>query len=359
MLALTFTILSAICMAIMIITDRIMVGDCYSGKPSHAWVVSSLAGSFFGILLTFFVWLFIAIFNTDVSFADLILTAWKLLIWKGVLMFIIGAIGIQILLHYFRCLDSNSNSAVIAAWLASTPIMIFITLVILQILVTDDRLVHTSIEPLWVVGIILATGGLVLFERVSITIKSKISTTFRKDFILMLALSVIYSILLKQTLAQSETNSDGYIETIALLPFFWIGFAAGSRALLKKKFRHSFMRHWHKRMHLFIFPIFLTEIIGMLVFFFEYLGLSKLDAVYVNIIIGSHIFLVWIFNFALSQLRRKMHTNAIYKISFGPFRILQHKLPSASASVMHTVSEALAIAIGTVGIIIASLYTSL
>ena len=196
--ALIFATLSAVCMALMVVTDRLMVGDCYRNNPRHAWFVSSLAGSIFGLLLTSVVWFFGSSIAELPDASILFTIAQKLFIWKGVAAIAIGVIGVQILLHYFRCFGEGAHSSVIAAWIAATPVFVFLGAFVLEKLL-GMSMGLTLTSPLWLVGILLATSGLIGFERITGGPKGSIGI-YRRELVLLLVLSVLYTIALKHVL---------------------------------------------------------------------------------------------------------------------------------------------------------------
>jgi len=353
--ALISTIMSSICLALMVTFDRLMVGDCYQGKPNQAWFVSSAAGSILGLALTAFVWFGVVISGQIESFELLFSTAMNLAFGKGILMMLVGGLSVQVLLHYFRCFGEEANSAAVAAWLASTPIFIFLALFVLS--VVTGSFVGVLTQPLWIVGVILATAGLIAFEQLSSAGGFKVNKTYRKELRLMILFNVLYAIVLKYALTSTGDQPVSYLEVLALLPFYWIGFAAGMRVILKKGEWASFKSNWHRRLRYFLVPILIVEVIGMLVFYFEYLGISELDPVFVNIIIGAHIFLVYFFDFGLGRVRKWMSENKVRKLYFMGIRLLQHKLPQSRVKVRQILLEVAAISATVLGITLVSLYS--
>jgi hypothetical protein len=357
-IALTACILGAICMALMVVTDRIMVGDCYQSKSNHAWFVSSVAGSLFGLILTFFVWVGAMLLGTVESLSDLVSLAIKLFLWKGVATFLVGVIGIQILLHYFRCFEEKAHATAIASWLAATPIFVFICMIAFASLIPIDGVSGSPTNILWILGVLLATGGLILFERVSGGPLGN-TKTYRKELLKLLLVNTLYAVMLKQTFSIGHDTGSNLTEAIALMPYYWLGFAAGIRVILKKGEWSTFKSNWSTHIRFFIAPILFVEIIGMLVFFFEYVGLSGLDPTYVSIVMGSHIFLVYLLDIVLGWLRHSMERRSVKQVFFGGIRFIAEKLPAPRLELNLISQELGAVLVATCGIALVTLYGGL
>jgi hypothetical protein len=351
--ALIASILSGICISLMVVSDRIMVGDCYQGNPDHAWFVSSLAGCVFGLILTLLVSIGAIAFST-VTTGELLDKIIELFWWRGVAMVAVGAVGIQILLHYFRCFAEDAHSASIAAWLAATPIFVYLGMLLLTFIGEDSGVVGTLIDPLWILGITLATAGLVLFERLTAGKGAGVGK-YKRELILMLICNVVYIVGVRQTLGQS-TDEKQFVETLALMPYYWIGFIAGVRVLFKKGEAEKLRASWYKRIRHFVIPILFVEVIGMLVFWFEYLGLTALDPTYVSIVTGASVFLVYALNMGLGWLRNSMLKRGERRIYFGGIRLVAAKLPHIQENLQHVSLELSAIALTAVGIALATTF---
>jgi hypothetical protein len=144
---------------------------------------------------------------------------------------------------------------------------------------------------------------------------------------------------------------------LALLPFYWLGFAAGMRVIFKKGEWQTFKSNWKRRIRHFLVPILIVEVVGMLVFYFEYLGISELDPVFVNIILGAHIFLVYVLDLLLGRVRRWMSINDMRKLYFLGIRLLQSKLPRPEVSPLQMTLELAAIVATVGGIVLTSIYS--
>jgi Ca2+/Na+ antiporter len=346
--ALIFAVLSAVCMALMVTTDRLMVGDCYRGKPNHAWFVSSLAGSIFGLLLTAIIWFGGSEFADIPNAHTLFVTAQELFVWKGLAALLIGAIGIQMLLHYFRCFGEEAHSSVVAAWIAATPVFVFMGAFLLEEMFGVASGLTLS-GPVWLIGVLLATGGLVCLERLTGGPKGNVKV-YRRELVMLLVISVAYTIGLKHVFTFEST--DALTEAVALMPFYWLGFGAGTRVMLKKRERESFSSNLRKRIRYFLVPIFFLEIIGMLVFFFEYLALTQLDPTTTSLILGAHVLLVYILDVLLGHFRGHMENRGLRKAYIAGIRLVKEKLPEPRTNSRTVVLEILMVTSVIVGIAI-------
>jgi hypothetical protein len=344
-------------MALMISFDRLMVGDVYRNNATHAWFVSSLAGASFGLILTALVWAGAIHFEVVESFSALIETLTSSFLYSGVLMFLCGALGVQILFHYFTCFSNKANSTAIASWIAATPIFIFIGMLAISFIIemslpfssvlTDTTVLH----PIFIAGTVLATFGLVIFEQTQNRDVGGSATSYRFHLVMMLVCNVAYTILLQQILVGVPGGIDESVFVLALLPLYWLGFGVGIRALFKKEARKSFAQTWRKKIRYYVGIILFVEVIGMLVFFFEYLGIAELDPTYVNIILGAHIFLVYAIDQLFARLRNRMDQNKEHTRKVLGMRIHIRSLPRSS--ILHS-KELLALGATIVGIILAS-----
>jgi hypothetical protein len=357
--ALIATILCAICMAVMLVADKLMLGDCYQGKPNHAWFVSSVAGGAFGLILTLLIWISIASLSEIGDFVTILEASINLLFWKGLLVMVAGACGVQVLFHYFHCFNEDAHSASIAGWIAATPIFVFcatVALLLFQSVFSVNVINESSISihPIFILGAIVATIGLILFESVSNQVVKNLNN-YRKDLALMLTFNVIGIILLQQVLV-SENVYGTSLYIIALLPYYWIGFFAGARILLPKKERAAFKQNWRGSIRFSLQAILFVEVIGMLVFCFEYFGLSKLDPTYVSIIVGSHIFLVYFIDSFFIKFASRMRLKNQDTIKLLGLTVSVHNLPKEKSGFKTKIFERIAIFVTVSGIVMSSLY---
>lgn len=357
MIALSCTIMSAICLALMLTTDPIMVGDCYKNKPNQAWFVTSVLGSLTGLMITCLVWYGAVCMGEVASISVLISTAKNFAFGRGIAMLVVGGLSGQLLLYYFRCFGNKASSATVAMWLATTPVFVHIIMFLITIFVPIDGVATTSVNPMFAIGVVMATMGIVWFESItgSDDERASIAKENRKDLIMLLVLSVISVILLKQVLHPSEGKPDELVEVLALMPFYWIGFGAGARVILKSEERKTFKLNWKRRVKYFILPIIFTEVFGMLVFFFEYLGLTELDPALVSVISGASVFMVYGINIKLGRMKREMEVRNIHRRYFMGVRLLARKLPQPNINKGVVVKEVCAMTLLIIGITFVSL----
>jgi len=299
----------------MVIADKLMVNDCYQGDAKQALFISSFAGAALGLVVTSAYWFF---GGTDTTILWEILTTW----WSsyGLLIFVAGALSAQVLYHYFHCLSEDTDSTIIASWLAATPIFVFVfSLILLPFGLLFDEI---KISPWAVCGIILTSCGLALLERYSYD-STRSEGKYWHHLAAMVLLSVLYIVLIDQTLGKGieHTNIGSHDFILALLPAYWLGFAIGMRVMIKKENRISFGENIPLLRQYFI-PILIMELLGMGVFFFEFLSLEELDSVTSSIIIGLHVIPVWIVSVILTHyndsLKRKgRHSGAIFRFQLN------------------------------------------
>jgi hypothetical protein len=354
-LAILCTVMSSLCLALMVTFDRLMVGDCYQGKSNQAWFVSSVAGSLLGLSLTAVLWGLLILRGDVSSLGTLFSLSSELFVGKGIAMLVVGGLSVQVLLHYFRCFSEEANSAAVASWLAATPIFIFLALFLYSVL--TGNMTDLLQEPWWIFGVIIATIGLVAFEQFTSGGTFHVKTGYRRELALMLLFNVAYAIMLKNILSDSNGDTLPFLEIVALLPFYWIGFAAGTRVIFKRGEWQTFKSNWKKRLRYFLVPILIVEIVGMLVFYFEYFGLAELDPVYVNIIIGAHVFLVYGIDLALGRVRKWMVKEDIRVHYVAGIRLLQKKLPRPEITSLQAMLEAGALTVTVLGVLIVSFYS--
>ncbi len=325
--------LSSFSLGIMIIFDRLMVADCYRNKPNQAWLVSASAGFLLGTFATGITWVLYATF-TAVTLADLFSSMARLCYPYGIGMVICGALCVQVTCHYFRLFIPHGkgevNETAVAMWLATTPIWIFIALVFIDVFGLDFGLLggleDVNLTKEFAIVVTLAVGALIWFEagdaRQSVPLQ--VALKRNAEIFKMLFAIVVYTIILSSILRNDELMTTK--ETLALQPFFWFGFIAGTRVLLEKENRVDFCRNWN-RMKKFLAPTIAAEIIGMTVYYFEFFALSKADPTLVNLITGAHIILVFIFIAVLANVRQHMEKNNIHRIWCLGLRLTRKRLP--------------------------------
>jgi len=346
--ALIFAALSAICMALMIVTDRVMVADCYRNSASQAWFVSSLAGGMLGFLFTGVAWVVAVSTGQSESLAALLALAVDQFLWHGLAMCGLGILAVQTLLHYFRLQAARMHAAAIAAWLAAMPLFVYAGMLAITLLLPLEGVTTTSLHPLWVVGLVVATAGLVAFERA--TASGQVNTRiYRKDLVMLLVISTLYMILMRQLGGAQEDSA----RNLALMPYYWIGFLAGARVALDKSKRGALSNNLRRRARFFVVPILVTEIIGMLVFGFEYFALMELDPALVSLVVGAHVLLVYALYHLLARLRASMDQRRQRRLSWHGFRISAAKLPATDAAGVGRRRELVAMAAAIAGLALA------
>ena len=337
MVAALLSSVSSLSLALVVIFDRLMVADCYRNRPDHAWLVSSLAGSGFGLLATTFGWVAMAV-TTDSSFGSLLDEAASLWPSRGWLMVMAGALAIQVTRHYFRLfapVDGSQavNETAIAMWLASTPLFIYATVALLQVAGFDSGLLAglEEAQVSWTFGaLVLGTVlALLRFETVSGDADGATNVEHHVQIVFLLATTVSYTLILSAVLLPSGTDAEA---AMVLLPLYWVGFAAGGRVLLITNERRDFRRNW-RRMKRFLVPIAVAEVFGMAMFFSEYFALGAADPTLVNLVISAHVLLVFAIALRLARIRESMAAAGIRRRWLLGVRLIQRRLPERQTSI--------------------------
>ncbi len=326
--------LGSVCLSLMIIFDRLMMGDCYKNNSDHAWVISSLAGAVFGLSATALTWAGYSFF-TDATLITLLNTFTELWWPSGILLCLVGIINIQVMRHYFRLFIPGPNEEVnetgIAMWLAAVPIFIFITIFTLNTLGLTNGILsglEKANSSLWfglLVGITIL--AMISFEKVSNPDGSLQLKRF-SEIAKMLGCIVFYTILSSSILRAEEMD---VASALALQPFYWLGFAAGARYLFSHQHRQAFANNW-QTIKIYLIPILVVEVIGMSVYYFEFFALSGSDPTIVNLITGAHIILVFIFTIQLTRLHHHMAAAGEQQRWYFGLSFTKNKLPSKYAS---------------------------
>ena len=323
--------MSSFGLAFVVIFDRLMVADCYRNRPDQAWLVSSVTGSMFGLVATLISWVVVVV-TTESSFGSLVdaaRTHWPSIGWLVVLS---GAIAIQVARHYFRLFvperDAGPvNETAIAMWLASTPIFIYATVAVLQAVGLDRGplagLDEADVSWRFGVLVVVTVAAMLRFEMVGNDGEPGSGLHHHTQITLLLATTVAYTIILSAVLLPEETSLEA---AVAVLPLYWVGFAAGARVLLMRSARLQFAENW-RRMKRFTVPILVAEVFGMSVFFFEFFALGSADPTLVNLIISAHVLLVFLMVLRLARLRESMEARGIRRIWFLGIRLHQRRLP--------------------------------
>jgi hypothetical protein len=322
---------SSFSLAFVVIFDRLMVVDCYRNRPDQAWLVSSVTGAVLGLVATLISWV-VVVLATEITFGSLVgaaRTHWPSLGW---LMVLSGAIAIQVARHYFRLFvperDAGPvNETAIAMWLASTPIFIYAAVALIQI-AGLNRGPLAGLEEAnvsWQFGILVTVTVLAMlrFEMIGNDAEGGSGLHHHTQIAWLLVTTVVYTIILSAVLLPEERSLEA---VVALLPLYWVGFAAGARILLVPAARQQFAENW-RRMKRFLRPILVAEVFGMSVFFFEFFALGSADPTLVNLIVSAHVLLVFLMVVRLARLRASMEARGIRRIWFLGIRLTQRRLP--------------------------------
>lgn len=326
---------SSLCLAFTIIFDRLMVGDCYRNMPAQAWLVSALAGSFYGLVATAICWVAYA-GVTGIGIASLANRAIALALPNGLVMLGAGAITVQTMCHYFRLFvperGQDVNETAVALWLSSSPLFIFISIYALNSFGVQiagfDGLAAANISLKFGVAVAVVVLAFVLFEKYDGGDAGRGRMNYA-EVGKMLGCIVAYTLIIAATVNQT---GFGTTEALALQPYYWFGFLAGARVWLKPSCRADFKANW-KRLRKFLRVIGIVEVLGMSVYFLEVFALSDVDPTLVNLIIGGHVTVVFLFGVALGFLRRRMQAHHQKRQWLFGLRFVQHKLPELDLSV--------------------------
>lgn len=359
-LAIISTVFSSVCMALMIVTDKHLLGQCYDNKPRQAWFISSLAGSAFGLILTFLMWMVVALISPHGTLLMIFLASVDLFFWQGFIVFIAGIIGIQILFHYFNCFSEDASSASIAAWIAATPIFILLTFALVGIFsylggFPYGVILIKSIHPVFVIGTIIATIGLIVFEYISNPNKTS-ENRYKKSLFFLIIYNVIYSILLQYILSQESQAYSHGMYILALLPYLWVGFASGARDIFNKIKRVDIINNWRTNIKKYWQIILLVEVIGMFVFYFEYFGLADLNAAYVSVITSSHVLLVYFLDFLLIVYLANKNKYNIKITAEQNLKVDASNLLYPVKTISKRILEVLVLMVVVIGIALATIY---
>jgi len=326
---------SSFSLGVMLILDRVMVSDCYRGDSRQAWLVSSVLGSVFGLAATIILWV-IASTLPRVSLGALFSAFLDLLWLEGILMLVAGAITIQTMAHYFNLFDSVGtdapNETLIALWLSSSPILIFLAFLLVSSL-GIERLEGSGIEKsisslpfaLSIVLAVLCLAAVEYFDSPS----SQRSAVRYAEILKMLSCIVVYTLIISGILRSDEGDQ---ITSLALQPYYWIGYLAGARVLFNQKDRLEFKLNW-RRLKVFGRLILVVEVVGMLFYFLEYHALGSIDAALVNLILGGHVIVVFLLSLTLSFTRARFEVAGIRRKWFFGLRLVTHRLPKLEAKV--------------------------
>ena len=325
MVGIGYALASSLCLAVMILFDRIMMGDCYRNHPDQPWVISSALGAILGGVTTGLVWM--AVNVTDANATPGISGPTPL---HYLLSLLSGIVSSLVIRYYFRLFTPSKDGTVdpteIAVWLAFTPVFVFLALQVLAFVLPFTHLLPEAkgVDNNWLFGglVVIACLALMLFVRFDTDDPVRRSTRYG-DIFLLVVFNTGYVLL--SALALSAPHL-GMADTLALQMAYWAGFAIGGLGLLSAEVRSAF-RYNAKRLRKFSGIIVLTEVIGMLVYFFEFLGVSEENPTLVTLIVGAHVTIVFILSLALAHLRRNMEANNQRRVWILGWRVMASKLP--------------------------------
>lgn len=335
-----------------------MLSDCYQNKPRHAWFISSAAGSAFGLALTLIVWALIAASSSEGTFYMIVSASLDLFFWQGVTVLLAGVVAIQLLYHYFNCFNNDASSASIASWLAATPIFIILTYGAISLVGTlfaldELRLFTSDLNSTLITGIIAAASGLIVFEYLLNERRSN-SRDYYRDLFLMIIYNIAYTVILQYVLSRNDDTHSHSMYIIALLPYFWLGFMSGTRDILSSTMRNNLFLEYRTNIRKFLRFIIMIELIGMFVFYFEYFGLTELNAALVSVIIGAHIIVVYSLDQALKIYSNRKNVGATAARYIKGELVFRHPLIVNHDSLVNIVLEISTLLVIISGIVIAT-----
>ena len=320
---------SSLSLGVMLILDRLMVSDCYRGNSRQAWLVSSVLGAVFGILATFTIWI-VTSTSPEISLRSLWSASIDLFWPTGLLMLIAGAVTIQTMAHYFNLFTSAGtdapNETLIALWLSSSPIFIFLSFLLVSSLglegLKGSGIEKSSFSIPFALSILLAVMCLAALEYFDAP-TGQSSTVRYSEIFKMLCCIVGYTLIISGIL---RADGGDPIKALALQPYYWFGYLAGARVLFNPKDRLEFRRNW-PRLKLFGRLILVVEVVGMLVYFLEYYALGSIDPALTNLIVGGHVIVVFFLSLILSLTRTRLESANIRRMWFLGIRLVTHRLP--------------------------------
>jgi hypothetical protein len=255
-------------------------------------------------------------------------------------MLLAGAVSNQVLCHYFRLFVPEAgrdvNETAIALWLSLAPIGVFATSSLLATAgvpwFAETGLVANNTSWAYgfaVLGTIVALASFELCGTERIRFVDVRSAEIAK----MLGAVVVYTLAVSGIL---RAKGIGGAELLALQPYYWIGFLAGIRVLMRRDDRAALKANI-RRIRKFLPVIIVAEIIGMAVYMFEFFALGGVDPTLVNLIIGAHVLAVFGLSLALSLLRLRMEGQNSRRVWLFGLRLVANKLPAGSVGLSKVV----------------------
>jgi len=337
-LALSAAVAGSICLALMLIFDRLMMSDCYRDDPDHAWVISAAGGAGLGLAAVAITWAAASV-RADWGIPELLDAIARHAVPQGLALWLAGALNVQVLRHYLRLfLPHNGvepDETAIAMWLSALPVFVMCGAFALGLAGAGWGALHGLPSQVpsaaFVASVIACVLAIVGFEWSS---SGRVAyRAQRVGDLAMLILSAVASTLLVSYSLRSVPGSGDPLDAsqpplaLALQPFYWLGFVAGLRPLLKVAFRRRLAHNW-PRIRLFLPIILVVELIGMGVYFFEFWGLSGVDPTTVHLITAAHVLLVFVLSYGLAELRRAMELRGARRIRLCGLRLKVNRLPN-------------------------------
>lgn len=282
------TSVSAISMALTIIIDRLMVDDFYEDNPKNAWFISSFLGALFGLSATALAWLII---GEDESWNQLLVLFHTKSIFFALGMILVGAVVSLNLKIYFDMLSCHAYTTRVAIAIAATPVFVF---------ACQSFIFGTEWVAAGIISVAITAVALVGFEALSEAEEKRPECNFNWHLIIFIATSVVYLVVLDWLFFSVETTMslDGIQASLIMMPFYWVGYSVGTIS-----YRDTVVKGFVKKIlsrKRFLAIVFVMEIIGASTYFFEFMGISEIDATLVSLVIGVHIAFVWAFDLFIS-----------------------------------------------------------
>ena len=353
--ALSVSTLGALCLALMLMFDRLMMSGCYKDNSDLAWLVSATGGLLLGMIATAITWIGFAI-TSEFAILDFFSLMFNNFYPQGIVLVIAGALNIQVLRHYLRLFVPDQgiepNETAIAMWLATIPLFVLLgatCLGALQSFLLSTTFLDKTPTHAFSALVVCSVLAIIGFE-----IGTSGATAFRVqrlgDLLMMTIMAVAYTLLTSWVLNKPGVVGESpFASELALQPYYWLGFAAGLRPLFLRKTRMSLLETW-PQIRKYLTAILVVETIGMCVYYFEYWGLTGLDAITVTLIISSHVLPVFIISTWLAYLRRSKEAQNDSQSTIFFLQVHVSNLPSerATASSLSWLALVLALLAATI-----------
>lgn len=278
-----YAFLSALCLTLAVIYDRLMMEDVYGNNPHVAITVSVGLGTIFGLILT-------VVLQATYGVFEMVTLAVAWFIPYGVLTVLAGFLTSQVLYLYLIAYSRDIESTVIAIWLAALPIFLLPAKALIMEMI-DINLDPTSFTSQIMTGVLIATVGMIALERVE---KHKDKPSVQWVLIAMNCVNVVYLLILEWVILNgSESLLISKEETtLAFMPYYWIGFLFGIWPMAQAANWKSLKKDKTNIMP-YLKTILFLEVLGSGVYFFEFSGLAEVEPVILSVLIGAHVIAVW------------------------------------------------------------------